>query len=53
VYSFKDLKVYGSTFAPDGRLLVVLQGEGEEVTRIDVVVNFFDELRAKLAASGK
>lgn len=42
---------YGSTFAPDGRLMVVLQGEGEQTTHIDLVVNFLEDVRAKMAAA--
>jgi Tol biopolymer transport system component len=52
LYSIKDLKTRGNVFAPDGRLLVLLQGESEQTTAaVGLVVNFVDELRAKL--SGK
>ncbi len=49
--SFKDLKLRDSTFAPDGRLMVVLQGENEQPSRIDLVVNFLDEVRAKVSTA--
>ena len=39
---------------PDGRLLMVQRGEGEdELDRFDVVLNFFDEVRQKVHAAGK
>ncbi len=31
--------------------MVILQGEGERTTKIDLVVNFLDELRAKMATA--
>jgi Tol biopolymer transport system component len=46
--SFKDLKIRDFSFAPDGRVMVVQQGDSEQVTKIDLVVNFLDELRTKL-----
>ena len=50
--SIKDIKTRSVTFAPDGRLMVVLQGESERTTRkVDLVVNFIDELRAKMPAA--
>ncbi|MBL9140982.1 MAG: PD40 domain-containing protein, partial [Phycisphaerae bacterium] len=48
LYSIKDLKVQSPTFGPDGRLMVVMLGDDEQVTKIDLVVNFISELRAKL-----
>jgi Tol biopolymer transport system component len=49
LYSIKDLKTRGITFAPDGRLLVVLQGQSEQsTTSVGLVINFMDELRAKI-----
>ena len=34
---------------PDGRLLIIQKGEGEdEITRFDLVLNYFDEVKAKL-----
>jgi len=39
---------------PDGRLLMVQRGEGEdELDRFDVVLNFFDEVRQKVHPAGK
>jgi serine/threonine-protein kinase len=50
LYSIKDLKIQSRTFAPDGRLMVVLQGESERTTKtVGLVINFLDELRAKMA----
>jgi serine/threonine-protein kinase len=46
--SFKDLKIRDFSFAPDGRVMVVQQGDSEQVTKVDLVVNFLDELRTKL-----
>ena len=52
LYSIKDLKTRSVTFAPDGRLMVVLQGESEKSTKsVGLVVNFIDELRAKMATA--
>jgi eukaryotic-like serine/threonine-protein kinase len=51
LYSIKDLKIRDVTFAPDGRVMVVLQGENEQATKIDLVVNFADEVRARMADS--
>ncbi len=50
LYSVKELKTRNAAWSPDGRLMVILQGESELSTRIDLVVNFLDELRAKVAA---
>ena len=52
LYSIKDIKDRNGNFAPDGRFMVILQGEGERTTKIDLVVNFLDELRAKMAPGG-
>jgi Tol biopolymer transport system component len=39
---------------PDGKLLAIQKGEGEdEITRFDVTLNFFDELRAKMRDAAK
>jgi len=39
---------------PDGRLLMVQRGDGEdELTRFDVVLGFFDEVKQKMRAAGK
>ncbi len=49
LYSIKDLKIRGSTFAPDGRMMVVLQGASEQTTKtVGLVVNFLEELRTKV-----
>ncbi|HEX2837776.1 MAG TPA: protein kinase [Phycisphaerales bacterium] len=48
LYSIKELKTRGSSWAPDGRLMVILEGENEQANRIDLVVNFLDELRARM-----
>lgn len=48
LYSFKDLKTRNFSWSPDGRLMVILLAENEQPTKIDLVVNFADELRAKL-----
>jgi hypothetical protein len=51
LYSIKDLKARAATFAPDGRLMVVLQGESDRTTKkVDLIINFLAELRAKMAA---
>ncbi len=48
----KDGRITGApTFAADGRMMVVLEGEGGDVTRIDVVLGFFEVLRAKAPAT--
>ncbi len=52
LYSLKDLKVRGWAFGPDGRLMVILQGDSEQTTAsVGLVVNFLDELRAKVPAA--
>jgi hypothetical protein len=48
LYSIKELKTTSFTWGPDGRLMVILQGESELATRIDLVVNFAEEMRAKM-----
>lgn len=50
LYSIKDLKTGNMTFAPDGRLMVVLQGQSEQTTMsVGIIVNFLDELRGKMS----
>jgi WD40 repeat protein len=50
LYSIKDLKTRSTSFAPDGRLMVVLQGESEKTTKkVDLVVNFLEELQNRFA----
>jgi len=51
LYGIKDLRIRDRTFAPDGQLMVVLEGDDERVSEIGVVVNFLDEVRAKLGAT--
>ena len=51
LYDLKQLKSLGFSWTPDGRLMVILPGENEQVTKIDLVLNFADELRAKLGPS--
>lgn len=51
LYSIKELKASGFTWGPDGRLMVILQGENELATRIDLIVNFAEEVRAKVGAA--
>ncbi len=50
LYSIKELKTRNFSWTSDGRLMVILPGENELVNRIDLVVNFFDELRSKMPA---
>jgi len=50
LYSLKDIKTKFQTSTPDGSLLVVLPDPSEQVSRIDLIVNFLDELRSKTAA---
>lgn len=51
LYSIKELKTKSFSWAPDGRLIVILQGENEQASRIDLVVNFAEEIRAKMGTS--
>jgi Tol biopolymer transport system component len=47
----KDLKAMMlCEFSPDGRLLAIMKSEDESKNRIDLVVNFVDEMRAKVDA---
>ena len=48
LYSLKELKTRNFSWSPDGRQMVILQGENELANRIDLVVNFGEELRAKM-----
>lgn len=50
LYSIKELKTRSFSWTSDGRLMVILPGENELVNRIDLVVNFLDELRSKMPA---
>jgi Tol biopolymer transport system component len=51
MYSMKELKTRSGTWTPDGRAMVVLQGENESASRIDLVVNFADEMHAKMSTA--
>jgi len=51
LYSIKDLKTRNYSWTPDGRLMAILQGENELASRIDLVVNFMDEICAKMGAA--
>jgi len=48
LYSIKDLKTMNFSWTPDGRMMVILRGENELSSRIDLVVNFNEEIRSKL-----
>ncbi|MGH9368332.1 MAG: hypothetical protein ACRD3M_11725 [Thermoanaerobaculia bacterium] len=39
--------------APNGRLLLVSEKEQPPITRIEVVVNWFEELRSRLAGASR
>lgn len=51
--SMKDLqpRIRNVVFAPDGRPLVIMKAEDEGNKRLDVIVNFADEMRAKVDAA--
>jgi len=53
LYSLKDLqpRIRNGVFAPDGRLLDIMKAQDEGKNRIDVIVNFVDEMRAKVDAA--
>jgi Tol biopolymer transport system component len=51
LYSIKELKTSGFSWGPDGRLMVILQGENESASRIDLVVNFAEEVLVKMGAT--
>jgi Tol biopolymer transport system component len=52
--SLVDLKIWGGpTWTADGRLMAVLEAEGGEITRIDLVLNWLDELEAKVPVSSR
>ena len=53
LYSSKEFlpKIRNGAFAPDGRLLAILRAEDEGKNRLDVIVNFVDEMRAKVDAA--
>ncbi len=50
IFSLKELKsMMMCDFAPDGRLMAIMKSEEEGKNRIDLVVNFVDDMKAKLA----
>ncbi|MBL9001413.1 MAG: protein kinase [Phycisphaerae bacterium] len=50
LFSIKDLKYRSQVFAPDGRMMAVLHGESDRNAKsVGIVVNFLDELRARMA----
>ena len=51
LYSLKELKTRNFSWSPDGRLMVILEGQSERASKIDLVVNFLDELRTKMATA--
>jgi eukaryotic-like serine/threonine-protein kinase len=53
LYSMKELqpRIRNGVFAPDGRLLDIMKAEDEGKNRLDVIVNFVDEMRAKVDAA--
>lgn len=51
LYSIKELKTRNFSWSPEGRLMVILQGENEQASRIDLVVNFMSELQGKVAGA--
>ncbi len=51
LYSLKDLKTTSFTWGTDGRLMVILQAENELASRIDLVVNFAEEISARLQSA--
>lgn len=51
LYSVKELKTTGFSWTPDGRLMAILQGENDLTSRIDLVVNFAEEMRAKMGTA--
>lgn len=52
IANLKDIKYRTWAFGPDGRLMLVLEGENERAYRIDLVVNFIDEMRERLTKVG-
>ena len=52
LYSIKEQKTAAVAFAPDGRLMAVLQGESERTTKkVELVINFLEEIRTKMAST--
>lgn len=53
MFSIKEYDHRSANAAPDGRLMLILKGENERATRIDLVVNFMDEVRTKMSAANQ
>ena len=51
LYSIKELRTISFSWSPDGRLIAILPGENERTSRIDLVVNFAEEVRAKMSSA--
>jgi Tol biopolymer transport system component len=51
LYSIKDQKIRSFSWAPDGRLMAILQSASEQANRIDLIVNFDEEIRPKMNAA--
>ncbi|MBS0192284.1 MAG: protein kinase [Phycisphaerales bacterium] len=51
LFSIKDLKTRGLSWTPDGRLMFIRQGETDLINRIDLVINFAEEVRAKMGGT--
>lgn len=47
----RDPKLREVEFAPDGRLMAVMSVEDDGKNCLDVIVNFVDEMRAKVDAA--
>jgi hypothetical protein len=55
-YDLKQLRVTAGEWGllPDGRLLAIQRGEGEDdITSFNVVLNWFDELRERMTKAGR
>ena len=46
-----ELRVLGGTIVPDGRFLVVQRGEEEDQRQINVVLNWFEELKHRVSST--
>jgi hypothetical protein len=44
-------RIRNGVFAPDGRILSIMKAEDEGKNRLDVMVNFVDEMRARIDAA--
>jgi serine/threonine-protein kinase len=50
LYSIKEFEFRLATTAPDGRMMLVIKGESERATKIDLLVNFTDEVNARMTS---